>query len=193
MANLAQTATATATKASIFLTDYASYNNGTQFEFGHWLELDQFNDADELREYISNHFAEADKKSPIDEYTEREEVMITDYEGFPESLYSECMNFDLLFNYFERIEQCDYDTEVIEAFMDLGSYSIEDADGFFDALEESYSGEHNSDEDFAQEMHEQTGEEISNSWPHNCIDWSWAARELMYDYSSSNGHYFRSI
>ena len=25
-----------------FLTDYASYNNGTQFEFGHWVNLEDF-------------------------------------------------------------------------------------------------------------------------------------------------------
>ena len=42
-------ATATTT-AKIFLTDYASYNNGTQFEFGHWVELNDFNDEDELKE-----------------------------------------------------------------------------------------------------------------------------------------------
>lgn len=38
-------ATATTT-AKIFLTDYASYNNGTQFEFGHWVELNDFNDEE---------------------------------------------------------------------------------------------------------------------------------------------------
>ena len=50
-------------KGKIFLTDYASYNNGTQFEFGHWVDLDQFDDADELNDYIEDHFEQADKKS----------------------------------------------------------------------------------------------------------------------------------
>ena len=40
----------------IFLTDYASYNNGTQFEFGHWVDLSDFSDADEVMEYISDHW-----------------------------------------------------------------------------------------------------------------------------------------
>jgi hypothetical protein len=82
--------TTTETTPRIFLTDYASYNNGTQFEFGHWLDLADFSDADELIQYINNHFAEADKKSPLD--SPREEIMITDFEGFPESLYSEAMS-----------------------------------------------------------------------------------------------------
>ena len=181
----------TTDKPRIFLTDYASYNNGTQFEFGHWLDLSQFNDADELSDYIQQHFEEADETSPLD--SPREEIMITDYEGFPEAFYSECMNFENLFEYFERAEACYYDAEVIEAFADLGSYSIDDIDEFFDALEESYSGEYKSDEDFAEDLAEQTGEEISNSWPHNCIDWERAARDIMHDYSESNGHYFRQL
>lgn len=31
------------------------------------------------------------------------------------------------------------------------------------------------------------------SWPNTCIDWEQAARELMCDYSESNGYYFRSL
>jgi NADH:ubiquinone oxidoreductase subunit C len=84
-------------EAKVFLTDYNSYNNGTQFEFGHWVDLSDFNDADELNEYILKHFKDADKKSPLD--SPREEIMITDFEGFPSSLYSECMNFENLYKF----------------------------------------------------------------------------------------------
>lgn len=181
----------TRTGAKIFLTDYASYNNGTQFEFGHWVDLSDFDSAEELNEYIIKHFQEADKESPLD--SPREEIMITDYEGFPEALYSESMNFETLYQYFEKADECGYSAEVIEAFADLGNYSLSDLDAFFDALAESYSGEYSSDEDFAQDLAEQTGFEQPNAWPYNCIDWERAARDLMYDYSESNGHYFRSI
>ncbi len=75
---------------AIFLTDYASYNNGTQFQFGHWVNLTDFSDASELMEYIKDHFNEADQVSPLD--SPREEIMITDFEGFPESLYGEAMS-----------------------------------------------------------------------------------------------------
>lgn len=90
----------------IFLTDYASYNNGSQFEFGHWVELSDFSDANELMQYIVDHFEEADKNSPLD--SPREEIMITDYEGFPRSLYSESMglsDFERLYKLFEYMEQ----------------------------------------------------------------------------------------
>lgn len=177
--------------ARIFLTDYASYNNGTQFEFGHWVELSGFNDADELNAYISEHFAECDKKSPLD--SPREEIMITDFEGFPEEFYSESMSFENLFEYFERAESCHYDLDVIEAFAAIGNYKLTDLDEFFDALEDSYSGEFTSDEAFAEDMAEQIGFEQPDAWPYNCIDWERAARDLMYDYYSHNNHYFRSI
>lgn len=99
--------TTTETAPRIFLTDYASYNNGTQFEFGHWVDLSEFNDADQLNEYILNHFAEADEKSPLDEYgSKREEIMITDYEGFPESLYSESsMDFEKIYKLIEYMKE----------------------------------------------------------------------------------------
>jgi len=94
----------TSTTPKIFLTDYASYNNGSQFEFGHWVDLTDFSDADELNDYIVNHFAECDKKSPLD--SPREETMITDFEGFPEEFYSESgCNFEKIFKYIEL----DYD------------------------------------------------------------------------------------
>lgn len=90
----------TSTTPKIFLTDYASYNNGSQFEFGHWVELNDFSDADELNDYIVNHFAECDEKSPLD--SPREETMITDFEGFPEEFYSESgCDFEKIFKYIE--------------------------------------------------------------------------------------------
>lgn len=84
----------------IFLTDYASYNNGKQFEFGHWVDLTDFSDADELQDYITNHFKECDRKSPLGYGCTREETMITDFENFPRVLYSESsMDFEALYEY----------------------------------------------------------------------------------------------
>ena len=104
-------ATAT-TAAKIFLTDYASYNNGTQFEFGHWVNLSDFSDADELNEYIKNHFEECDKESPLD--SPREETMITDFEGFPEEFYSESgCDFEKIFKYIELDFENKSDSEKI--------------------------------------------------------------------------------
>lgn len=61
-------------------------------------------------------------------------------------------------------------------------------------VEEAYQGEYSSDVDFAQEMAEQLGALKDNTeWPYTCIDWEYAARELMYDYFESNGYYFRNL
>ncbi len=60
-------------------------------------------------------------------------------------------------------------------------------------VEEAYQGEYRSDEDFAEDFAEQLGFEYPNTWPNNCIDWEHAAKELMYDYSESNGYYFRNF
>ena len=140
------------------------------------------------------HFEEADEKRPLACGTPREEIMITDYEGFPEELYSECMSFDTLFEFFDRAESCGYDIEVIEAYSSVGAYSIEDIDSFFDSLEETYSGEHRSNADFAEQLAEDQGNINTDlSWPYNCIDWERAAYDLMMVYSESNGHYFRQI
>lgn len=76
----------------LFLTDYASYNQGTQFEFGHWVDLTQFSDAEEFQQYITDHFAECDKISPLQDGDKRKETMFTDYEGLPASLYGEALS-----------------------------------------------------------------------------------------------------
>ena len=178
----------------LFLTDYASYNQGTQFEFGHWVDLSEFSDAEELQTYIKNHFAEADKKSPLLCGSKREEIMFTDYENLPAGLYSECgIDFNTLFDFFDRCELSYYDIEVIEAFAELGNYDVNDVDSFFDALEESYQGEYESDEDFTQELLESCGDIPINLPNYIHIDWQSTARNIMFDYYESNGHYFRAI
>ena len=63
-----------------------------------------------------------------------------------------------------------------------------------DNMDEIYQGEFSSDEEFAKDMAEQTGDIKSNdAWPLYCIDWEWAASELMMDYSEVKGHYFRNL
>lgn len=63
----------------------------------------------------------------------------------------------------------------------------------FDRFDDAFVGKFDSDEDFARDMAEQTDALDTNAkWPMNCIDWEYAARELMYDYSSSDGYYFNN-
>ena len=61
-------------------------------------------------------------------------------------------------------------------------------------FEEAYCGEYESDADFAHEQADQCGMlEEDMAWPYTCIDWEFAARELMYDYEEHEGHYFRIL
>ena len=80
----------------------------------------------------------------------------------------------------------------VSAYLELG---IEQNDGI-EHFEEAYSGQYTSDEDFAREMAESTSElpeAGSSAWPLYCIDWEYAARELMMDYSAEGGYYFRNL
>jgi len=92
----------------------------------------------------------------------------------------------------------DSDRDTVEKLIDsLGEEVIEAAltlDILPENIEEAYSGEFKNDVDFAQDMAEQIGAIDKNaSWPQTCIDWEFAARELMYDYATENGHYFRNL
>ena len=82
------------------------------------------------------------------------------------------------------------DADAIDAYIELG---IGDDD--LSDFEESYVGKYKNDVDFAQEMAEETGAmgDKTLSWPLGCIDWEWAARELMMDYSEQDGCYFRNL
>jgi hypothetical protein len=42
--------------SKLFLTDYASYNEGSQFEFGHWVDLTEFSDSSDFLDYIKTTF-----------------------------------------------------------------------------------------------------------------------------------------
>jgi antirestriction protein len=80
----------------------------------------------------------------------------------------------------------DYSEEVLLAAIEC---DVNPAD-----IPEAYQGEHSSDKDFAQNMAVEFGLLGKNiQWPYTCIDWDHAAKELMYDYCESNGHYFRKL
>jgi antirestriction protein len=82
-----------------------------------------------------------------------------------------------------------YDPEVYQAYINIVGEDYATQEG----AEEDYAGDHASDEEFAQNLADELGEINENAnWPHSCIDWEHAARELMYDYSEDNGHYFRN-
>ena len=87
----------------------------------------------------------------------------------------------------ELVEQ--YSEGEVAAYEALG---IGDDD--FSDFEEARQGQFSSDEEFAKEIAESTGEMPKDmQWPMYCIDWEFAARELMMDYSEQDGFYFRNL
>jgi len=112
------------TTPKLFLTDYASYNNGTQFEFGHWVDMTNFADEVEFADYMTEHFKSADKKSPLPGGSIREEPMFTDYENFPSALYSESGDLKDLFEY---INFDDDKKILVAALMELEGFGITEA------------------------------------------------------------------
>jgi len=161
------------TTPSIYVGTYHKYNSGSLF--GKWIELDDYNDADE--------FYQACTKLHKDE--DAPELMFQDWEGIPDKYISES---GIAPEYWELIKaaQCSYlDEAVFLAAADL--------DIPVDMVEELYQGLYDSDEDFAQCLADDMGL-LSDEyqWPNSYIDWERAARDLMMDYDESDGHYFRT-
>jgi len=82
----------------------------------------------------------------------------------------------------------------LEGFLAYIKHQGEFTEDTLENFREAYQGEHRSDEDFAQSLADDLGLIPDDaSWPNNYIDWERAARDLMYDYFSEDGHYFRAI
>lgn len=114
---------------------------------------------------------------------EEHNLVFPDSEGIPESLYDQSGNLDEIYEYIDTINGGHCSQDVIDAGLYLGIS--------LDSIGEAYQGEFRSDSEFAQIFAEDGGLTRDRmSWPHSCIDWEQAAKELMYDYSSDSGHYF---
>ena len=176
--------------AKIFITDYASYNDGSQFEFGHWVNLTDYTGADELQDYIKTYFKKCDQIRFLG--SPREELMITDFEGFPKAFYSESsMDFAKLYDYLEAVAECTLSEEIVELYADYSIYDITEAPT---KAVEAYEGHFENDRAFAYHTAEANGSLRDDlRWPYSCIDWEQAATELMMDYFKVKGHYFRSL
>ena len=149
------------------------------------ITFDPYNDCtdiDQLKDFAISSIEDTYEFIESGESIENIQVEITYFGNVPE----EYANSKNIWEFAEAFAENDVDVEVIEAGLYCG---VSPSD-----IEEAYQGEYKSDEDFAQEMADQLGAIDKNaSWPMNCIDWKFAARELMYDYSSHMGHYFRNL
>lgn len=171
------------TETKIYVSTYAKYNSGSLK--GKWVTVQDYNDAEELFSALAE--LHEDEESP--------EFMIQDREGHFSGMIEESMSiqdFQEIYDVIEALGNTHLDIEVIEAYADNLGSSI-DAQ-LIENCEEAYQGSFDSDADFAENLAEEMGlTDKKQSWPHYCIDWDYAARELMYDYFESKGHYFRNI
>jgi len=155
----------------LYVGTYSAYNNGSLK--GEWVDLTNFDDSSEFYEYCAKlHYTEEDP-----------EFMFQDFEGFPKNLYCECGGVDDIYEYINFCKKSYLNQDCIDSGLEL--------DIPLDKIEYAYCGEFSSDEDFAYNMAEETGDlDKDPHWPYTFIDWERAARELMYDYVESNGYYF---
>jgi len=118
------------------------------------------------------------KEELIEEVGDTEEV-----EEFMETFGEEYCNL------YDEINElrANYDDLAIKGYLDDCGY--DDLEYF----EEAYQGEYGSDEEFAQQLCEDLGELSADFPPYIHIDWEWTAREIMMDYTETNGYYFRNI
>lgn len=167
----------------IYVGTYKKYNEGSIY--GKWLQLSDYSDFDEL--------LEAMKELHKDE--EEPEFMLQDFE-VPElfermELITEYHISKNIYEAIEAIMESNYDISVLDAYVDCFGYYCNDIYELIEKIEESYQGEYNNDEEFTEELLVETCS-IPSDLPHYVhIDWESTAREIMMDYSASNGHYFR--
>lgn len=166
---------------SIYVGTYAKYNNGSLF--GKWMNLSDYSDFDELFKAIQE--LHKDECEP--------EFMFQDYENcrlFEKmGLLGESFLSPEIYEIAEQINDSGYDSEVFEAC--LNNLGKTDFKTLYDCVENNYCGEYKSDIDFVQDLLEQTGEIPQNLPSYICIDWEATSRNIMFDYSESNGYYFR--
>jgi antirestriction protein len=157
--------------ARAYVGTYAKYNEGSIA--GAWIDLEGFTDAEQFQAVCAE--LHKDEEDP--------EIMIQDFEGFPKRYYSESGLDDALFEYL-ALDQSD--RELLEAFLDAGF------DGDLSDAQDRYAGRFAQDEEFAQELLEDSEDYLRDIPHYIIIDWEATARNIMYDYTSENGHYFRN-
>ncbi len=165
---------------SVYCGTYHKYNNSSLY--GKWLNLSDYSSYEELQEAMRE--LHKDEHDP--------EFMLSDYEHcelFERlGLISESFLSPEIYDIAEQINDSGHDTEVFEAV--LSNFLDMDFQSAYEYANNFYYGEYSSDEDFVRELYENDIPFGLPNWI--VIDWEATARNIMYDYFESNGHYFGS-
>ena len=111
-----------------------------------------------------------------------EELWVMDHQGFGGLLTGECspMEAQRLAEVIGELEEANLPVEAFAAWLQGEANS-----GAVSDFGDVFQGIYDSERDFAQQVADDIGAlEDDVAWPHDCIDWERATRELMYDYGS---------
>lgn len=161
----------------VYCGTYHKYNNGSID--GGWIEISTFYDYEDFINFCNA--IHSDEDGP--------ELMFQDYQGFPNSWYSEsCMGEDTFYKILEYAELCEnHDQAAVDAFID-------DLGRDLSSFEDSYEGKFNSEEDFAYKVVDECYdlEKIMGDLS-SYFDYEAFARDLfMTDYDFVDGYVFRA-
>ena len=163
------------------------YNNGRLI--GQWLEGELIGDP--VAAGLATLESVGDYTAPRCVRCFSDEFMVFDHEGLLGLVSGECSLSEAAA---AAATVAEIEGEGID--LDAAAAYISDRHGWdLDDFQDSYIGEYDTMADFAYEYAEMTGAHLGElaSWPHNCIDWEHAARELSYDFTLEGGYVFRSV
>ena len=127
----------------VYVADLEAYNGGSLQ--GDWLDLSEFDSGSEVMDKIQEML---ESWSTPD--NTKEEYAIHDYEGFPESMYSESMgesDFDDIITAYKVSQDRSIPMSVVGSIM--SDYSPRDLESWID---DNYEGEFSSDEELAESV-----------------------------------------
>ncbi|THV56766.1 antirestriction protein ArdA [Chryseobacterium candidae] len=165
---------------AIYVGTYYKYNNSSIY--GKWFNLSEYGSYDEL--ITAMYELHSDEQDP--------EFMFQDYENcelFEKlGLIGESFLSSEIYEIAEQINESEYDIEVFEVCIDcLGRIDFQ---SLYEYVNNFYYGEYANDIEFVEYLYE-------NDIPFNLpsfvvIDWEATAKNIMYDYFESSGHYFKT-
>jgi antirestriction protein len=126
-----------------------------------------------------------------------DEFWVMDHEGLEGFVTGECSPREAkeAAEKLQELEAEGLDIGAVKAYLENHHETWQEFDT--DQFKESYAGEWSTFEEYAENLAEECGLVRDAAWPHNCIDWERASRELSWDYwqaDSPQGVYvFRSL
>lgn len=147
-------------KPMIYLTDYRSYNSNKPNKCEGWIDLTKFRDYKDFKRKVNRKMLKCTGYSDI-------ELMVTDTENIPDALYSENMDFEILFAWLAL----DDDEKVLFTYLKDNYYYDSEASEILDAMDDYGIIEYQDDweYDYLEEVLPEVAKMV-NKWGFLSID-----------------------